>query len=98
MGTTGLTLHARGRQHLEALLGGNLKYPMTKHYKEKHPGQEAANGLVIKPVTGFLQQNISCYLTEAMEIARAQEKPGEMLNYRGERSRDKVRRLVVGDI
>ena len=72
VGTTGLTLHARGRQHLEALLGGNLKYPMTKHYKEKHPGQEAANGLVIKPVTGFLQQNISRYLTEAMELARGE--------------------------
>ena len=54
--------------------------------------------MVIKPITGFLQQNIQRYLTEAMEIARAQEKPGEMLNSRGEWSRAKVRRLVVGDV
>ena len=33
VGTMCLTLHARGRQHLEALLGGNLRYPMTKHYR-----------------------------------------------------------------
>ena len=49
VGTKGLTMHERGRQHLEALLGDNLKYRKTKHYKEKHPGQDAANSLVTKP-------------------------------------------------
>ena len=82
LGTMGLTLHARERKHLEALLWGNLKYPMTKHYREKHPGLEWDKGRAIKPVTGFLQQNIQQNLTEAIEIARAKEKPGD--SYLGE--------------
>ena len=96
IGTTGLTLHARGLQHLEALVSGENSYPMTKHYASKHPEvSPGGDGLKITSITGHIQDNSKRYISEAVAIAKAKEEGVELLNSKGEWSRVALRRLTV---
>ena len=94
--TTGLTLHARGLQHLEALINGDNGYPMTKHYDKDHPGVAVDKGsLVITPLTGHISDNSRRYNGEAIAIAKASREGMMLLNSKGEWSRVSIRRLTL---
>ena len=96
IGTTGLTLHARGLQHLEALINGDNGYPMTKHYGKDHPGVAVDKGsLVITPLTGHISDNSRRFTGEAVAIAKASREGKMLLNSKGEWSRVSIRRLTV---
>ena len=96
VGTTGLTLHARGLQHLEALVGGNMEYPMTRHYSQAHPEvQPGRESLKIKAITGHIPDNARRYIGEAIAIQMAKDEGEPLLNSRGEWGRVRLRRLAV---
>ena len=96
IGTTGLTLHAWGLQHLEALVNGENSYPMTKHYAARHPDvNPGRDGLKMMSITGHIQDNSKRYISEAVAIAKAKEEVVELLNSKGEWSRVALRRLTV---
>ena len=96
IGTTGLTLHARGLQHLEALVTGENSYPMTKHYAASHPEvTPSRDGLNMTSVTWHIPDNSRRYISEAVAIAKAKKKVLELLNSKGEWSSVTLRRLTV---
>ena len=98
VGTTGLTLHARGPQHLEALVGRNMEYPMTRHYAEAHTGvQPGRDCILIKAISEQIPDNSQKYIAEAISIQMAKEEGAPLLNSRGEWGMVRLRRFAIGE-
>merc|ERR1711954_212975 len=96
IGTTGLTMHARGLQHVEALLNSDTTYPLTKHYLQAHPGVVVDRGSIsMAPLSGHQPDNVRRYIAEAVAISKATEKGATLLNSKGEWSRVKIKRLAI---
>ena len=95
--TTGHTIHHRGKQHLEALRGGNTAYGITKHFQLKHPEWDG----VQQPFTisargrGGIQSHLERYVTEAVAIETRKREGASLMNSRGEWGLAKLTRLGI---
>ena len=93
-GTSGLTAHKRGMEHLAAVRRKDTTYAIGKHYALKHPDwdgeQEPFTFTVLK--TPRLVGNLQRYIAEALKIREAVLASSEHLNSKGEWARITLRR------
>ena len=96
-GTSGLTAHKRGMEHLAAVRRGDTSYAMGKHYSLKHPDWDRTSAPFIFSIlrTPRLVGNLQRYIAEALKIRKAVHGPQEHLNSKGEWARVALKRQGI---
>ena len=96
-GTSGLTAHKRGMEHLTAVRRGDTSYAMGKHYVQTHPDWPRTTAPFILSIlrTPRLVGNLQRYIAEALKIREAVQGPVEHLNSKGEWARVALKRQGI---